>query len=223
MRIAFSGKMTSGKTALANYLVDEYQFTKIRFADAIYDIMDMFMKVYKDMGYRSFQTDLRAKCYQLLPKKEDAEEAYKQLYTLYLSYFSIGKDIQVKDPDYRDLMQIIGTKIMRGIEPFIWINYTDKFVREHVESNIVIDDLRFNDEYLSLQYLDFTLVRLDLDFKTQLDRVINLYGQYNLANLLHRSEVELDDKKFHYYISSEQQLQDMYKAVDRIIIDGGLK
>ena len=142
-KIAITGKMCSGKTTIANYLIAKNnQFVKISFADKVKEIA----------------TDL----------------------------------FNMKEKN-RYLLQSIGTK-MREIDEDVWASYT---VNKACKQNfVIIDDLRYKNEFNQVKDAGFILIKLKISKKLQVDRLKNLYKnnwQNHIDNLSHQSELELDD------------------------------
>jgi dephospho-CoA kinase len=219
MKIAFSGKMTAGKTVSAQYLTSNFGFKKLAFADSIYEISDLFFKVYQqNYGYTKFYEDIEKKCLKLFKTEKDV---YKGLIALgqdlYTEFVEVGPTMTFKDPNHRLLLQKIGTEKCRAIDPRVWILDTARTIDSLPNANIVIDDLRFIDEFKALKALGFTIIRIDLDAQIQKERILNFYGTYNIENTLHRSELELDDQVFDYHINGNASKLEMFTQVAKII------
>jgi len=162
MLIAISGKQRAGKDTVANYLVDNYGFRRISFAQPIK--------------------------------------------TLAVSYFGLDpKDVYVNKPDYvRKVLQDIG-KIGRYINEDFWV---EQALRSYnPKDNIVISDLRFQNEARYLKSLDGILVRIESDYHDRLTR-----GP--LTNEEDISEIDLDDYQFDYYLYNNSSLGELYMQVD---------
>jgi len=98
-------------------------------------------------------------------------------------------DMQNKD---RTLLTSIGTK-MREIDSDIWAKYIIKSCRDL--ENVVIDDLRYQNEYRYLLEHDFKIIVLTLPVEIQIDRIKELYPenyQDHLNNMFHVSEKGID-------------------------------
>ena len=98
-------------------------------------------------------------------------------------------DMQNKD---RTLLTSIGTK-MREIDSDIWAKYIIKSCRDL--ENVVIDDLRYQNEYRYLLEHDFKIIVLTLPVEIQIKRIKELYPenyQDHLNNMFHVSEKGID-------------------------------
>jgi len=98
-------------------------------------------------------------------------------------------DMQNKD---RTLLTSIGTK-MREIDSDIWAKYIIKSCRDL--ENVVIDDLRYQNEYRYLLEHDFKIIVLTLPVEIQIERIMKLYPenyQDHLNNMFHVSEKGID-------------------------------
>jgi dephospho-CoA kinase len=98
-------------------------------------------------------------------------------------------DMQNKD---RTLLTSIGTK-MREIDSDIWAKYIIKSCRDL--ENVVIDDLRYQNEYRYLIENNFKIIVLTLPVEIQIKRIKELYPenyQDHLNNMFHVSEKGID-------------------------------
>lgn len=156
-KIALVGKICSGKTFVANYLVNNYKFTKYSFADSL-------KKIAKD-------------------------------------YYGMKK----KD---RKLLQDLSIK-MKEIDKNVFVNYLIKKINKY--DNLVIDDLRFENELIELKKRNFKIIKLKISKINQLNRYNNLYGEECIDRLNHISEIEQDNFKnedIDYTIESNENILD---------------
>ena len=83
---------------------------------------------------------------------------------------------------------------MKEIDNNVWVNFLVSQIKH--KNNIVIDDVRFINEYQALDKLGFIFIKLKVDKKTQRERLIRKYGLDNaekqLACMSHNSEITLD-------------------------------
>ena len=98
-------------------------------------------------------------------------------------------DMQNKD---RTLLTSIGTK-MREIDSDIWAKY---IIKNCIDlENVVIDDLRYQNEYRYLIENNFKIIVLTLPVEIQIERIMKLYPenyQDHLNNMFHVSEKGID-------------------------------
>ena len=156
-KIAIIGKICSGKSFLANYLVENYNFKKYSFAD---------------------------------PLKKIAKEYYN-----------------MKNKD-RILLQDLAEK-MKEIDKNVFVNYLVNKIDK--EENVVIDDLRFENELLELKKNNFTIIKLKINRTNQLNRYCKLYNKRDINRLNHDSEIEmefLDKDLIDYELESNEYLLD---------------
>tara|TARA_Y100000741_G_scaffold298172_1_gene239174 strand:- start:4886 stop:5410 length:525 start_codon:yes stop_codon:yes gene_type:complete len=95
-------------------------------------------------------------------------------------------DMEKKD---RKLLQQIGT-YMREIDPNVWANYVVKQSKKY--DYVVIDDLRYKNEYDLLKKNGFKIIKLVISKELQLTRLKNTYTtnyEKHLENLNHESEL----------------------------------
>jgi cytidylate kinase len=117
----------------------------------------------------------------------------------------IAKDLFSMKTKDRKLLQQIGDK-MREIDENIWI----KFLIKQIEgkNNIVIDDLRLQNELDVLKKNGFTIIRLNIDLDTQLTRLRDIYPEtYKLhqKRFTHRLETSVNNLTVDYDILSDDK------------------
>jgi hypothetical protein len=74
----------------------------------------------------------------------------------------------------RDLLINIGTK-MREINPDVWVNYTINEIKKDDCDKIIIDDIRFLNEFQRLKENNWTLIKLIISEDLQLERLKKTY------------------------------------------------
>lgn len=145
--------------------------------------------------------------------------------TYIISFADKIKDLAYELFDMKDknrtLLINIGEK-MKEINDKVWINYTIKQSYKH--DNIIIDDLRFENEYKELIKHDFILIKLNISKELQIKRLQNTYPN-NWDNHLKHIENErnninkLDDKYFNYIIDIDKDEKNINDIINSIIIN----
>ena len=140
MKIGICGKIVSGKSTLANYILN---------IDDNYEIYSFGDKV------KSITNDLF--------------------------------NIQSKN---RNLLQQVGSKLCE-IDNDIWINYLINKISD--KDNIIIDDVRYENEILALKRIGFIIIYLEISQEEQIKRLKIKHPEYNYSNFLEH-ELENADK-----------------------------
>ena len=141
MKIAFCGKMCSGKSTLAKDYIEINGGTIFSFSAPVYEI---------------------------------------------------AQNLFGMEEKNRELLQSIGTK-MREIDPNVWVNKLIRCVDEHeLDENIIVDDVRFVNEYEALRENGFKMVKCLVDEDLRLRNIENLYGADHSKYMSHVSETSLD-------------------------------
>lgn len=109
--------------------------------------------------------------------------------------FSLGQPIKELATEYfdmkykdRDLLISIGTK-MREIDPNVWTKYLIKTIAQ--KTHVIIDDLRYQNEYDILRKHGFVFIQLIVSPHIQEQRIRKLYTKnatIHLNKLSHESE-----------------------------------
>jgi dephospho-CoA kinase len=110
----------------------------------------------------------------------------------------------------RTLLTSIGTK-MREIDSDIWVKYIIKNCRDL--ENVVIDDLRYQNEYRYLIENNFKIIVLTLPVEIQIERIMKLYPENykdHLNNMFHVSEKGID------FIDNDRLNIDMSQDIETI-------
>ena len=120
------------------------------------------------------------------------EKYHLQRYAFGDKVKDIARDLFKMNYKDRHLLQTISDK-MKEIDPDIWIKYVIHQI-EHTD-NIIIDDLRFENEAQYLHNIGFIIIKLTIDKRTQLLRIKQTYPQTwqeHVDNLHHNSEQYFD-------------------------------
>lgn len=109
-------------------------------------------------------------------------------------------DMKEKD---RNLLQNLSQKI-KEIDKNVWVNVVKKEINKY--ENVVIDDLRFPNEYQMLRDLDFIVIRLNIDRDIRIDRLSGKYKNFkdHLQAMEHVSETLLEDFVYDFEVVSDQ-------------------
>lgn len=166
------GGMASGKTTTAEFLVNNYGFTLISLASPI-----------KHME-------------QLLADGMEVENIVSTLFTGFLTLeesvtmhqiLNETKLIPRELPKPRKRLQFLGTDGVRTrIRDTFWLEYAH--ARASKFQNVVVDDVRFPNEYVFFKELGWKAIGLYVTPEIQKQRVLQLYGSYDPSLLEHPSE-----------------------------------
>lgn len=178
MRIAFTAYKQCGKSTATKYLVDNYDFRELAFATPLKKIVASLFHLQDDC-YKNSTKERKLQEYNVSPRK---------------------------------LLQVIGTDLFRNTLPVllpemklqynnIWINYLVKEIDQlHNTTNIVVSDVRFDDEYYALKQKGFVIYKLER------------YRKYE--NDLHESE---NGTKYDFVLCNNRNKEDLYRTLDRLM------
>lgn len=170
MRIAIGGKAGVGKTTMARYLAEKYDYKIISIADQVKFIARLIF------------------------------------------------DMKTKD---RALLQEIGKK-MREIKETVWIDYTIKRVFEAETDRVVIDDMRFPNEYNRFKENGFVLVKVVADREICIQRLRERDGDIDISRLDDESETALDNIEFENVIENNGTFEEFYEKIDKLMTKLGI-
>lgn len=131
---------------------------------------------------------------------------------LYITSFAyklkeIAKDLFDMQQKDRQLLIQIGKK-MREIEPNVWINATIREANKH--QNVIIDDIRYENELLTLKKEKWILIKLKISKNLQIQRIKKTYPEtwrshLNYINDNSESQIDdIDESHFDYVIDVDK-------------------
>ena len=112
----------------------------------------------------------------------------------------------------RTFYQDLGTK-MREIDPEVWIRYLHRKIEDEAFPDVVVEDIRYRNEFEFFAGQGFVPVRLNCNYETRLARLKKRDGKVDLERLNHISETELDHLTI-LEIDNNGELQDLYRQID---------
>lgn len=144
MIIGFSGRMGSGKTLIADELVEKKGFIKVSFADylknTISKLYNIPLEVLKDPAKKSIELEI--------PLVWNEKIAQKLFALVDIQNYTSG--IEHKEfISYRECMQYIGTDILRSYDDNFHINKTIQNIDHN--KNYVFDDVRYPNEKIAIE------------------------------------------------------------------------
>lgn len=179
MIIGFAGKKRSGKDTIANYLVENHDFKRFAFGDAVKEVSRHLFGLSDEQLYGDNKEDID-KDLGVSPR-----EIFQKLGT------EFGREyIHELFPDLR---------VSRGT---LWTYHFEKFIRDNKGRNIVISDVRFENEMDVIRKYGGKIYFID--------------STYAKTGDLHISE-EINSKKYEYdgIITNDGALEEFYnKSID---------
>ena len=195
-RIAICGKLRSGKSLIAEHLVENHGFHRIAFGDSL--------KYYADHIFPHFTEELTA------PDEIFGGTrviGYRKPRTLYQTFGQMMREI---DPDiwlYHAERTIEALSNMRSVK------------------GIVIDDLRQPNEEIWARDNGFTIIRVNANEDTRLRRARALGDDFKPEDLRHETELHIDDIEADFDIWNDgEDSEVLHRKIDEIMtkIGGGL-
>ena len=183
--IGLLGKKRAGKDTLADYLVQNHQYTKISIADPLKQVCKILF---------GFTTD------QLYGNSKEVVDDYWNI-TPREAYQFIGTDI------FRNSIE----PLIPNIKDTFWLKcFYRKFKNENLENeNIVIADLRFQNEVDLIHELGgvvYKIVRPNLEYSD------NHESEKGIDDINNFNDIIINDKDLQYFIKSfENKLNNICK------------
>lgn len=119
----------------------------------------------------------------------------------------------------RDLLIKFATK-MRDIDSYVWIGCVLKFCKENESDDIVLDDLRLENEYQTLKKSDWFLVKLDIDKETRQTRLKSKYGddyeshRQHFDSITENDVISKEDSCFDFTVRNDNDIDILMKFID---------
>lgn len=117
-----------------------------------------------------------------------------------------------KDKKGRDLLQKVGTDIIRTQKPTYWVDFVKGFVElfKNDYDYAIIPDARFPNEIDIWKQNGWDIITLHVER-------LNYKNDLTTEQKLHLSETMLDNYKFDYYIKTITGIQYLNMAVDKFV------
>lgn len=212
VEIAFSGKMSAGKTTIVDLLCEKLGGKYKR--KAIGDQIKLVSKIILDDPKKL--NNIMGQLENFDNYLEDAEELHKKYKNEKFEYDSEGNFI--KNKVYRPYVQEVGKIARKHFGEGVWVDiYLDSIKKDGII--YICDDVRTEYEYNKMKELEVFFVRLNVEEEKQKKRIINLYGNYDEKTLTDVSETALDNKVFDLvldttYDSIEETLEKVLSAIN---------
>jgi dephospho-CoA kinase len=203
MKYAICGQMGSGKTTVSNYLVENYGFKRLSLAEPIYNIIN------------SLEGHTSNELYDLYIRPL-AKDKYIKL----IPYIDKIREIPNEKPKPRKRLQMLGTEYGRNeVADDIWIDLL--LLKALTEPLVVVDDLRFHNEFSALKTAGFKTIRLNVPYPIRLERLLNLYGKdFDTSRLNHASELDVLKMSPDFELDAGQDNKFAFKQIDEILKRG---
>lgn len=201
--IAFGGKMGSGKTECADYLVRRSHFKRTSFADAIKELAE----IHQSHPEEEWPERLNEWIADTLTPLGYSVEELNRFYEAFMEGFKRHAKVEPGKKN-RELLQYLGTEAGRSIDPEVWI----KILTHRLDPNkrYVIDDVRFGNELEALRRMGFWTVYLDAPSWVRFDRIRRRGDTSATLESVenHPSETELDKirTRFHQTLYNDERM-----------------
>tara|TARA_Y100000768_G_C23990131_1_gene691871 strand:+ start:3356 stop:3895 length:540 start_codon:yes stop_codon:yes gene_type:complete len=133
---------------------------------------------------------------------------------------SLAKELFNMDYKNRSLLIDFATK-MRDIDKNVWIRAMFKSI-ENCE-NVVIDDLRLENEYNTLMLEGWFICKINIDENERINRLISKYGKKSKEHFEHSNSitendvVNMEDNRFNFVINGCSDYEELYTIIrDRL-------
>lgn len=217
VNIVIIGKMTSGKTTAADYLLKEIPNSKkLALASPIYDLVNNIEEDYKILidKYILPYYDPR----DSIQQKMDLDIS-EDFYLKWRKILFETKFIPKEKPKPRKRLQFLGTEARKRIDAGIWIKIAVKKARQEPDITWIIEDCRFKNEFEWFEKAGWQPIFLYMSKQTQESRIKHLYGKFDKSILGHQSEVEIDNIRIPAgcIINSNQCVADMLHDIKEFL------
>ena len=195
MLIGVCGLEGSGKDTIGDYLVKNYGFVNIRFADLLKDIVSIIFGWKREL--------LEGATIESREFREKKDEWWTKKLGMYISP--------------RIILQKVGTELFRNnFHKDIWRIIVERKIENYINDskNIVITDCRFMNEIEMIKQYKGTV----LFVKRNLPEWFDLYrkGEIEKPTHVHDSEAEWARYRFDYSVDNNSSVGDLYEKVQNV-------
>ena len=192
--VGIGGKLSSGKDAVADHLVDKHGWVKIGMSDALADALYV----------------LNPWIYKSRPEADETYDAVLHPIRYQDLHGMVGYIKAKEEPEVRRLLQVLGTEVGREqIDDNLWVNMMVKRVRGAVDSGVpgvIVTGVRFENE------LDAIIETLGGETWW-----VNRPSLSATVNAGHASENSVSADDFSTVIENDGTLTDLYAKVDQLV------
>jgi hypothetical protein len=218
VNIVIIGKMTSGKTTAADYLLKEIPNSKkLTLAGPVYDLVNNIEKDYKYLidTYILPYYDPRDSIQQKM-----GLDISEEFYLTWRKILFETKFIPKEKPKSRKRLQFLGTEGGRKrIDDKIWIKIATEKAKQEPKTTWIIEDCRFKNEFDWFEKAGWLSIFLYVSRQIQEERIKHLYGKFDKSILEHPSEAEIDKicVPTECIINSNQSAKDMLNDIKEFL------
>lgn len=180
MIVGVTGKKNVGKDTVGAYLVKEYGFRRLAAADAL-----------KKLAAQIFGIEI--KYIEELKNKEE----------VVIKLDSLTHEFSPKIIGFRRFLQQLGTESRKVLGEDIWINQILPLDGFYLGKNIVVTDIRFENEAQRIRNLEGTLIRINRSSVSTEDTHESEMGSFTVD----------------YTINNDGTIADLFNKVDEIFDD----
>lgn len=227
--IAISGYKRSGKDTIADYLVKNYGFSRVSFADPLKDLCSSEYDVERTHFDNPEFKEAALKQYPIEPKDAFTRNLCEFLFKEFVSASGKHPDsyTYVGESKFMGLFGTAGNytqeqlyhcprslAILKGstnrvVTPNYWVNAASRFIRfesqPHPTNRFIIPDLRYRSEIEGLQ-------------KTLKNLITIRVNRFDSVNSTDPSELDLVGyKNFNYEIDNKSSINDLFIKIDNIM------
>lgn len=180
MLIGLLGKKRVGKDTVADYLVEKYQFKKETLATPIKEVCKILFDFNDDQLYGDLKEE-----------KDDYWNIEPRIIFQYLGTDIFRNDIK---------------RILPDINNNFWVKTMEKRIGKHINNkNIVVSDLRFQNEVDMVHRLGGIVIKIDKDTSAN-----------DFQN--HESETNIDTiQDYDILVNNNKKIIDLYEIIDNIV------
>ena len=118
----------------------------------------------------------------------------------------------------RQLYQAVGQG-MRSIDSNVWIKYMARNIERDGLENIVITDVRQQNEVDLLRRAGFIIVRVNANYQTRIKRMVACGDVFDIIDLNHETELQIENFNVDYEIYNDGNIEALYQQIEQLITE----